>query len=495
MTAEPSSASPRTIVVIGGGVSGIAAARAVRQRGHTVIGLEHTDDFGGVWHPSRVYPGVQTQSPKDLYRYTDAAMPDHYPEWPSGPQVHAYLSQYAEHHGLREHYRFSTRVLTMERPSSGRGWVLTVECAGETSEVRADAVIVATGQFNAPSMPPLPGREAFEHAGGVVLHSSQVAEGTLQAGQQVVVVGGSKSGTDLAVRAAESGAEAVTLAYRRKVWRVPYRVGGINFKHLLYMRAQEIQFSSWRGLGLPPPLSWMFRAAVWMNFRGLELLLRLQLGLGRWDMVPDVPIEDEASCSLPIVTPGLFESFRAGAVTPVRSPPSELEAGAVVLANGMRVPCSHLVLATGWKLGHPFLPDSVRDKLVDSDGLYRLHRFAVCPEVPDLGFVGTNSSFCTVLSSELVSAWLVRFLDGALAKQPTVEEMQADVDRMQHWKRHQRPAASVYGGQCVAPFHFRHFDELLSDMGAPRTRPANPIRAWLTYPRADDYAALLASLP
>ena len=73
--------------------------------------------------------------------------------------------------------------------------------------------------------------------------------------------------------------------------------------------------------------------------------------------------------------------------------------------------------------------------------------------------------------------------------------MQSDVERLMTWRREVRPAAGVYGGQCVAPFHFRHFDELLEDMGARQTRPGNPLRAWFTYPRAEDYRRFLASIP
>lgn len=491
---DPTDTREKTIAIIGAGVSGIASARACLRRGHRIIGIEHADDFGGVWHPSRRYPGIQTQSPKGLYCYTDAPMPEDYPEWPSGPQVHAYLSSYADRHELRKHFRFSTRVVAMRRPSTGRGWILTVESSGERSEHHADAVIVGTGQFSKPHRLELPGHDAFLEAGGVVRHSSELDTDTLQPGQQVVVVGGSKSGSDIAVLAAQAGAASTTLAYRRNVWRVPYRPGGVNFKHLLYMRAQEIQFPSWAPLGLPAPLSWLFRAIAWLNFRGLEALLTLQLGLRKWDMVPESRIEDEASCALPIVTPGLFEALKTGSIVPMRSPPARLEAGTVILANGTSLPCSHLVFATGWRLEHPFLPQDVLQKLVEPDGLYRLHRFAVCPEVPDLGFVGTNSTFCTVLSSEMVAAWLVRFLEGSLPQQPSVAAMQKDIVHMQSWKRNQRPAAAVYGGQCVAPFHFRHFDELLTDMGATQTRPSNPIRAWFTYPRAEDYGRFLSSV-
>jgi dimethylaniline monooxygenase (N-oxide forming) len=81
--------SPKQVCVIGAGVSGLAAAKAFAEHGHKVTIIEKSGNLGGVWDPARCYPDVQTQSPKDLYRYTDQAMPDTYPEWPKGPQVHA----------------------------------------------------------------------------------------------------------------------------------------------------------------------------------------------------------------------------------------------------------------------------------------------------------------------------------------------------------------------------------------------------------------------
>src|ERR1700741_2858016 len=90
----------KRVCVIGAGVSGLAAAKAFAARGHNVTILEQHGNLGGVWDPARSYPEVQTQSPKALYRYTDKAMPDDFPEWPKGPQVHAYLSDYARAHGL-----------------------------------------------------------------------------------------------------------------------------------------------------------------------------------------------------------------------------------------------------------------------------------------------------------------------------------------------------------------------------------------------------------
>jgi hypothetical protein len=49
-------------------------------------------------------------------------------------------------------------------------------------------------------------------------------------------------------------------------------------------------------------------------------------------------------------------------------------------------------------------------------------------------------------------------------------------------------------GQFVPPYHFKHFDELLADMGAA-IRRRSPLVEKFTPPDADAYARFLASAP
>ena len=121
----------KQVCIIGAGVSGLAAAKAFAARGHQITIIERSGDLGGVWEPARSYPEVQTQSPKDLYRYTDKAMPDSYPEWPKGPQVHAYLTEYAKDNDLLGAIRFNTAVVQMDRrPDSSAGLAARAAGAG-----------------------------------------------------------------------------------------------------------------------------------------------------------------------------------------------------------------------------------------------------------------------------------------------------------------------------------------------------------------------------
>lgn len=486
----------KKICVIGAGVSGLAAAQAFKERGHVVQVVERSHDLGGVWEPSRSYPDVQTQSPKGLYRYTSMPMPDSFPEWPKGPQVHAYLKAYAERNGIASLIRYGTNVRTMtRRPSGAPGWAVELETAGDTYREEHDFVAVCTGNFSEKRELIRPGQDAFVADGGAVMHSSEYTDQAVVKGKRVVVLGFSKSATDIAVNVVKAGAAAVTIVYLEAVWRIPYFIGGlINFKRILYIRAQEAMFPGWNQSALARIGHAVAKPFVWANWRALESLLAMQLKLKKTGLRPSRPIETSINCSVPIVTPGFFDMVAEGRIEAVKGTIDRYERGTVILSGGERIPTDIAILAIGWKSGLPFLPDEYLSKLIEPDGQYRLYRLIANPDLPDMGFVGFNSSFCTVLSAEMAANWLVRYADGMLARQPSRNEMTDDIETMLRWKREERPAAGVYGGLCVAPYHFRHFDELLADMGAKKRR-RNPLAENFAPPNADAFAAYLASTP
>ena len=366
---------------------------------------------------------------------------------------------------------------------------------GSTSSEDFDFVAVCTGQFNEPQTLSLPGEDTFKAQGGRFMHSSQYNDSAIAKGRRIVVLGGSKSATDIAVNAVNSGAAEVTLVYREPVWRIPYFIGGlVNFKRILYIRAQEEMFRSW-GIGAMSRFAHaVAKPLVWANWRGLESLLKLQLKLGKCDMVPKERIEDGINCSVPIATPGFFPMVADGRIKAIRGSFDRCDGNSIVMTGGQRVQADVAVLAIGYKLGVPFLPQAYREKLVDPDGQYRLYRLIANPDLPEMGFVGFNSSFCTVLCADLAANWLVRYADGQLAHQPTRKEMQDNIEMMLHFRRVERPAAGVYGGLCVAPYHFKHFDELLADIGVSGRR-ANPLVEKFTPPDAAAYGRFLASAP
>jgi dimethylaniline monooxygenase (N-oxide forming) len=451
---------------------------------------------GGVWEPSRSYPGVQTQTPRDLYCFSDFPMPRDYPEWPSGAQVHAYLDAYVEEFDLRHCLRFRTEIVSVAQ-NDDHGWSVTLRRAGgvaaETEHY--DAVIVATGQFSRPKKLSLPSEDAFCVAGGIIQHSSEYLDGKQAKGRDVVVVGFSKSATDVAMNALAEGARTVSLVYRQATWKIPYFFGGVvNFKHILYCRASEAMFMPWAPSRAGRFARRLLAPVIRANWRALEALLNVQFGLKKAGLRPAMRVEDGIHCATSIETPGFYKAICERRLRAVRGNITGYEAGAVVVDGAIRIAADHVVLAIGWQQDIPFLSADVQSKLVELDGQYRLYRLIVNPDLPGLSFVGFNSSFASPLSAELGAHWLARYLDGTLSRQPTDAEMRAEIARTLDWRRHGRTVAATYAGLCIAPFHHAHFDELMADMGA-RTKPRNALAAHLAPISPKAYAELLETAP
>jgi dimethylaniline monooxygenase (N-oxide forming) len=482
----------RNVCVVGSGISGLAAAKAFLERGHRVTVIERGPDLGGVWEPSRSYPDVKTQTPKDIYAFSQMPMPANYPEWPSGDQVFTYLRSYAERFSLLPLIRFDQSVTALKQ-RIGRGWEVTMASVDGTANTEAyDFVALCTGQFSEKYKPSHPGAKEFCAAGGTILHSSEHIDAAAVRGKRIIVLGFSKSATDIAVSAVKHGAQTVTLVFLEPAWKIPHFIGGlINFKRLLYCRATEAMFLPFDASPVRRLAQRLAAPLIWLNWRALETLLTTQFKLRRNGLRPRTAIEDDIHCKLAVETPGFYRMVTEGQITAIEGTIAAYERANVVLTDGQRVTADLVVLATGWRQEVSILSASDRAKLIDADGQYKLYRMIANPDLADLGFVGFNSSFASNLSAELGANWLVRYMDGKLARQPTRAQMESEITRSLAWRRTERPSAGNYSGLCVAPYHNHHFAALLGDIGVP-AREANLITASLAPLRPPIYAKLLA---
>jgi dimethylaniline monooxygenase (N-oxide forming) len=58
-----------TVVIIGAGVQGLAAARTFVDLGYQIRIFEKLDGVGGTWHKKKSYPGLASHGPmKNLFR-------------------------------------------------------------------------------------------------------------------------------------------------------------------------------------------------------------------------------------------------------------------------------------------------------------------------------------------------------------------------------------------------------------------------------------------
>ncbi|MEZ0492375.1 flavin-containing monooxygenase [Kineococcus sp. TBRC 1896] len=471
------------IAVVGAGPSGLVTAAVLSRFGHEVTVLEKAPDLGGVWSATRRYPDVSTQDDRVSYAFSDVPMPADFPVHPTGNHVRAYLEHYADVKGIRDRVRLGTTV-TRAVPS-GDGWSVEVADADGPSVLDVDWVVLANGVFSTPHVPDWPGRDVFDATGGQVVEPTQLGDGAVFAGRDVVVVGWGKTACDVAV-AASRAARSTTVVARAVRWKVPKRLAGpLSFRHLLLTRLGEHLMAPERTTPAQRLLAAadapLRRAALW----SLAQHVARRTGLRSVGLVPTTPLPYSDS----LVTDGFFEAVRAGRIAVRRERSiSALGAGDVQLSDGSRLPADVVVAATGFEQDLSLLAVSVRERLLDTDGVLALHRRVLPAAVPRLAFAGWGNTYRSPLSAEVGAVWLAGHLAGVVPA-PSPDDVRHEGHRF-HLTHRQ---AAAHREQQVPSGSFAVLDQMLDDLGLPL--PAAVRRGQWTKPLTPaSYAYLVPAL-
>jgi dimethylaniline monooxygenase (N-oxide forming) len=259
------------VCVIGAGIAGLVTTKVLLEGGFEVSVFEKEATLGGVWAPSRTYPGLHANNPRESYAFSDHPFPSTADDFPSAPQIRAYLESYAERFGVVDRIRFGTEVVRVAQSEDGVRWEVTVRASGRSERLEFDFVVVCNGVFSEPNIPQVSGVEQFA---GPVLHSSQVTDPELVRGRRVIVVGAGKSALDCATWAAREG-RSCTLLFRRAYWMVPrYLFGVVRIDWLILTRFGETLLPYYRRTRREAFRHGPGRPLVQLWWRGLSRLFR-----------------------------------------------------------------------------------------------------------------------------------------------------------------------------------------------------------------------------
>jgi putative flavoprotein involved in K+ transport len=201
------------LLIVGGGQSGLAAARAGRDRGWEPVVLEAGPEPVGSW--PTYYESLRLFSPRrysGFPGYPFLGPPDDYPH---RDEVVDHLAGYADWLGVD--IRTSTRVVSITADDRG-GFTALLADGGS---VAGDAVIAASGSFQNPFVPQIPGQGEFA---GRVLHVAGYTSPEAFAGRRVLVVGAGNSAIQVAYELAQRA--RVSLAVRDRVQFAPQVFAG-----------------------------------------------------------------------------------------------------------------------------------------------------------------------------------------------------------------------------------------------------------------------------
>ncbi|ORV14703.1 flavin-containing monooxygenase [Mycobacterium celatum] len=214
---EPDRAAHVPVVVIGCGESGILAGIRLKQANIPFTIVEKNDGPGGTWWEN-TYPGARVDVANHFYCYSFEPSNNWTHYFAEQPELQEYFTGLIDKHGLGEHIRWRTEVTDATWDDHDGTWSVTARTpGGETTTMRARAVISAVGQLNRPYIPDFDGADTFR---GPSFHSAAWDHSVDLTGKRVALIGAGASGFQIAPAVAEDVAQ-LTVFQRTAQWMFP----------------------------------------------------------------------------------------------------------------------------------------------------------------------------------------------------------------------------------------------------------------------------------
>ncbi|MFD1210725.1 flavin-containing monooxygenase [Arthrobacter sp. GCM10027362] len=206
-----------SVLIVGSGVAGIAAAYRFAQAGVPFTIIEAGERLGGTWQKNR-YPGVRLDTPTFGYSYSFAQRPDWPHQFAEGHEIREYLETVARKAGLSERIEFGSRLVRAEWDEAAGTWAATTRTRDGAEQTRRfNAVVSATGQLDIPNIPEFPGQDSFT---GIAMHSQTWDESVDWRGKRVAVIGTGASAYQI-VPAVVDDVGSMVVFQRSAPWMLP----------------------------------------------------------------------------------------------------------------------------------------------------------------------------------------------------------------------------------------------------------------------------------
>jgi putative flavoprotein involved in K+ transport len=208
---DPAGGEVLDVVVVGGSQAGLAIAWHLRRQGLRFVVLEASPEIGHTWR-SR-WDSLKLFTPAQYDALPGMAFPAPADTYPTKEPVADYLRDYAKAFDLPVH--LNARVTSLIRTDGG----FEVRTADQT--YRARQVVVATGPFQVPFVPP---QAAWLDPSVTQVHSADYRNPQALSDGRVLVVGGGNSGFQIAEELAATRQVDLSIATRYPM--LPQRLGG-----------------------------------------------------------------------------------------------------------------------------------------------------------------------------------------------------------------------------------------------------------------------------
>ena len=185
------------LVIIGFGVSGIAAAKVAKKNKLNFVVIESKETYGGCWNDT--FDGTELQSDRHYYQFEDFPMPDSYPTYPNKKQILKYLGCVIAIFNLTNTI-YSSEVTSTEFDKEATRWNIVIN---SRIKISSKYIMVCSGYYSRNIIPPVFDKNKKEkNKNFEIVHSRDVSSilktnGDYFDNKNVVIVGNGASCCDI----------------------------------------------------------------------------------------------------------------------------------------------------------------------------------------------------------------------------------------------------------------------------------------------------------
>ena len=399
------------VVIVGAGLSGIAAACTLQQRlpGKRYTILEARSAIGGTWDLFR-YPGVRSDSDMQTLGFGfrpwrgERAFTD-------GASIAAYIRETAAEHDVERHIRFGCRMTRAAWSTPDAIWTLELDDNGERRTVTCNFLYLGTGYYNyaAGYLPQWDGVEAF---GGRLIHPQAWPDDLDYAGKRVVVIGSGATAVTLIPEMAKSAAH-VTMLQRSPTYIVS-RPATDPWARRLKGRVPEAVAHTlvrWKNVLVGMFFFNLARRRPDKVKAGIIALIKGHLGAD-YDVAthftPTYAPWDQRVCVAPDAD--FFDTLRSGRASVVTDQIERFTETGLKLRSGATLQADVVIAATGLNMQLVGGADLVVDGAPVEIDKHMIYKGMMLSDVPNLALaIGyTNASW--TLKCELTAQYVCRLL-------------------------------------------------------------------------------------
>lgn len=309
-----------------------------------------------------------------------------------------YFELYAEKFHLNDYIKYNHEVISIclanDHEQTGRWLVKYKDDQGDQKEDIFDGVMVCTGHHATTYEPKFPGQEKFK---GKIIHSHSFKNAEKYLDQKVVVIGVGNSGLDIATELGRIASQ-VYLSTRRGTWVVNRTfIKGLPYDFCVNSRVINI-IAAFAGR----PLNYM-----------METLAEFYFDHEAYGLKPAHRFNGQH----PAVQDELANSIMSGRIKVRKNIKTFTENGVIFEGSDEEVECDTVIMATGYKIGFPFIDPSIVDIV---DNRVELFKNVFNPRLNHphtLAFIGLIQPLGAIFPiSEMQSRWFAGLMTGQLSK-------------------------------------------------------------------------------